>query len=690
MVIADRAAIAPKWSLVHLKHDRCLVLLRYFKSSDAASVKSHESGSEPEGNEYRLALLSGGSGKHGGGSRILSNHFGFSLSGIERAFPSSEPHAVTFKMWRGGGLWRGVLSDPLSPPSTPLLTVSQLLSWPDSVKSIDATFLSGMGPVAIAITDRLGVEDDEDDDWSGAVFEPGMHEKKMPGCSLLSYSPHTGWAEIIANDGLLPRLANGVKVTRDGSWALWRVDKTDLPTEASLGELAMAELDRPALEVKARAITDGAGNLDRYEPSPCGNYVAYTANYVPPPRSAPAASTNLNLYVGIARDDMNKTRAVSVSSVGELVIGFGWVDGLPSALWWTVQVGFNAKTYVRRVNAEFSGQLPIVALDAPCCSSNMVYQSSNGCYVYGSDTIKEALALVTADAKSGKVTGKLPQPYDSDADSLSATELEWDVGPGHRCRGMLYHRRVPGDVEARPGPLVVSLHGGPCSKVSPINKVGVYGKYRDLLEEGYRVLVPAFSGTLGFGDAWSKATIGTQGIRDVDEVIAGIQYLQRELRGTPAGRVSLVGGSYGGYLALRCAILHPDMFESVVARYPWVSTRWNGAETGDFTYEDEFWAGKSESTTWPVPADMEASDILGPQALQLINVPLLIMHGSKDDVCPVSNSKVLFNVLDNQRNSTPSDELRLVIFSGEGHGFRGRARVEADARQMKWLQKVNV
>lgn len=47
---------------------------------------------------------------------------------------------------------------------------------------------------------------------------------------------------------------------------------------------------------------------DRYEPSPCGNYIAYMANYVEPARSAPAASTHLNLYVGISTDDMNKTR----------------------------------------------------------------------------------------------------------------------------------------------------------------------------------------------------------------------------------------------------------------------------------------------------------------------------------------------------------------------------------------------
>ncbi|KAF4715653.1 diacylglycerol pyrophosphate phosphatase, partial [Perkinsus olseni] len=109
----------------------------------------------------------------------------------------------------------------------------------------------------------------------------------------------------------------------------------------------------------------------------------------------------------------------------------------------------------------------------------------------------------------------------------------------------------------------------------------------------------------------------------------------------------------------------------------------------DFTYEDEFWAGNSQSTTWPVPPELERSDVLGPQSLQLLRVPLLLMHGSKDNVCPISNSKVLFNVLDNQRRSSPSAprDLQFVIFSGEGHGFRGSSRAEADSRQIRWLQR---
>lgn len=43
------------------------------------------------------------------------------------------------------------------------------------------------------------------------------------------YGPRTGWSEALINDPeLLPRLANGVKIARNVSWAVWRVDKTDV------------------------------------------------------------------------------------------------------------------------------------------------------------------------------------------------------------------------------------------------------------------------------------------------------------------------------------------------------------------------------------------------------------------------------------------------------------------------------
>ncbi|KAF4651032.1 diacylglycerol pyrophosphate phosphatase, partial [Perkinsus chesapeaki] len=63
----------------------------------------------------------------------------FDLYNVDRVYPSGDPHTVVFKMWWDGGLWKGVLSGS---EQRPVLTVSQVLSWPGSHKSVDATFFS--------------------------------------------------------------------------------------------------------------------------------------------------------------------------------------------------------------------------------------------------------------------------------------------------------------------------------------------------------------------------------------------------------------------------------------------------------------------------------------------------------------------------------------------------------------------
>ncbi|KAF4751457.1 diacylglycerol pyrophosphate phosphatase, partial [Perkinsus olseni] len=591
----------------------------------------------------------------------------FDMYWVERTFQNGEVNIIYFKMYSPRGLWKGSLSST----ATPILTVSEVLPGTNDYESVDSTFAPGAGSIAVGL--KSG-DTKEDKYSSGIVYTPGMHERKTPLSKLYKYSPETGWEEFLGKDPELPRLAKNVRVARNGRWAVWRVDKTDLWTSADRGELAMVSLTQP--EARSREVTLGAGSL------------------------------------------------------GQLVTDFGWVEGLPNTLWWTIQDAFHSNTFVRNIGSPSGCTL---RLAVPCTTWVMAYQADGKSFIYGTETMEEKLdldqrhedhsfattcvprcreraydpdvgvrsmetpSLVAVETVKGEVVGELPLPYDAAADTLVTTELEWDVRwPDHRCRGMLYQRRRPEDDVVVPGPLVVSLHGGPCEGIRPVNKVGIYSRYRDVLEQGYQVLVPATSGTLGFGDSWSRAIIGHVGQRDVDEVASGSQYV---LRQTHVDRVSLVGSSYGAYLALRSAMYHPYLFKSVVARYPWVETRWNGATTGDFTFEDELWAGKSQSTTWPEPAGLKLSDVLVEQGLKLLQVPLLLMHGNgglemtgtDDAICPVSNSKMLFNVLTNQVNVSDAKRanlnLELVIFPGQRHGFRGNAAWEADARQLDWIRK---
>jgi dienelactone hydrolase len=173
------------------------------------------------------------------------------------------------------------------------------------------------------------------------------------------------------------------------------------------------------------------------------------------------------------------------------------------------------------------------------------------------------------------------------------------------------------------------------------------------------------------------------------DIIAGVHHLmtaaprcaaQGMWRCGSSDRVGIFGGSYGGYLTLR-AMSGPGSsagggegtkgsveadsqtpvefkFAAGVAMYGFVHNRWMTLEGGDFTWEEEY-LGK---LTWPLSAHDQRSDIFN--QIHQIDAPLLLIHGSDDDICPPSQSRVVFNSL--HHRGVPTG---LVLYPNEGHGI---------------------
>ena len=67
-------------------------------------------------------------------------------------------------------------------------------------------------------------------------------------------------------------------------------------------------------------------------------------------------------------------------------------------------------------------------------------------------------------------------------------------------------------------------------------------------------------------------------------------------------------------------------------------------------------------TTWPMTSQTTAMDTFGD--LHRITSPTLLLHGSEDPICSLSQSKVAVNVLLEKQVPTG-----LVVYPSEGHGF---------------------
>jgi dipeptidyl aminopeptidase/acylaminoacyl peptidase len=213
--------------------------------------------------------------------------------------------------------------------------------------------------------------------------------------------------------------------------------------------------------------------------------------------------------------------------------------------------------------------------------------------------------------------------------------------------------------ESRPRrDIAIYLHGGPAMEVSALRKSVDY--FDPILSQGLRVLCISYAGSLSFGDEYAKEVIGAQGRRDLCDV-------EETIKAFPGKIACVFGGSYGGFLSLHAFCKIPlNHVPCFAALYPYVSSRGCASESGDFAWEQEY-TGSKTVNEWPIPKKCLDPDVVPLlYSADVVEKPLLLLHGDKDDVCPLSQSQVVFHILRQRGN----DKVELVKFAGEGHGFK--------------------
>jgi dipeptidyl aminopeptidase/acylaminoacyl peptidase len=130
---------------------------------------------------------------------------------------------------------------------------------------------------------------------------------------------------------------------------------------------------------------------------------------------------------------------------------------------------------------------------------------------------------------------------------------------GEAISGFLYRpdpRRFPGK-----RPLIVNIHGGPESQTRP----GFLGRNNYLInEQGIAIFYPNVRGSSGFGKRFVSLDNGPFKREDSVKDIGA--FLDR-LAADPAidgNRMSVTGGSYGGYMCYASAIMYADRFKGAL------------------------------------------------------------------------------------------------------------------------------
>eukprot|EP00756_Hemistasia_phaeocysticola_P047905 Hpha_TRINITY_DN22357_c0_g1::TRINITY_DN22357_c0_g1_i1::g.177851::m.177851 len=387
-------------------------------------------------------------------------------------------------------------------------------------------------------------------------------------------------------------------------------------------------------------------------------------------------TTHMRLHV-VPTKAGNAQSARAITPPGECVTNFGVLQNDPGHLFVTYQRGLRRVTEI--VNVDKGASVWTLPGTDSVCSTVLSCGSILGgaLHVYDTEDISSFCHLVFRDGEgtsSAQLPGQLTRRND-------VREVQWKAeSDGKRVDGVVMCRiGLPNTA-----PVVVVVHGGPSgvlvsSTLCQAHAARGHDDTRSLLAAGYRVLIPAYRGSAGFGDEWQQASIGCQGDTngDLGDILSGVNWLREESGlSSPDVSVGIVGGSYGGFMVIRALAVAPEVFSAGVAHYPFVDNAWMAEETQDRTWSREYHQLPDRSGWLP----STKSDLL--PHLHRITAPLLILHGTADGICPCSQSVAVWGCL-----QKGGKRCALVTFAGEGHGFNGTALRNSLRRTTHWFQE---
>lgn len=307
-------------------------------------------------------------------------------------------------------------------------------------------------------------------------------------------------------------------------------------------------------------------------------------------------------------------------------------------------------------------------LDVPYTSFDH-YLSASGqrvAFIAGGPTTP--LEVVTLDF-STRAVDVLRESDESDVDPGYFSEPEAIVFPTTGGRTAFAYafppknRDVIGPDAERP-PLVVHVHGGPTSEMTPELDLRV----QFFTSRGFAYVDVNYGGSTGHGRAFRESLYGQWGVIDVDDAIAAAQAMVRRGMADPE-RLVITGGSAGGWTVL-CALTFRDAFAAGTSYYGVSDLE----PFATFTHKFEFKYTDVLVGPWPEAADLWA-DRSPVRHADRISRPLLILQGDEDEVVPPSQAEIVVEAL--EARGLP---YAYMVFEGEQHGFR---KVETIARALE-------
>jgi len=231
--------------------------------------------------------------------------------------------------------------------------------------------------------------------------------------------------------------------------------------------------------------------------------------------------------------------------------------------------------------------------------------------------------------------------------------------------------KPPDFVPGKRYPTILRIHGGPVSQY----QYEFDFQLQTLAGHGYLVVVANPRGSSGRGERFATAIFADWGNKDVQDVLAAIDYAVAQGLADPA-RLGVGGWSYGGILT-NYVIAQDRRFKAAVSGAS-ISNVLAGYGTDQYVreYEVELGVPWKAADTWiKLSFPFLHAD--------RITTPTLFLCGDKDFNVPLLNSEQMYQAL-----RSLGVETQLVIYPGQHHGINKpsyrRDRLE---RYLAWYDK---
>ena len=226
-------------------------------------------------------------------------------------------------------------------------------------------------------------------------------------------------------------------------------------------------------------------------------------------------------------------------------------------------------------------------------------------------------------------------------------------------------------------PLIVHPHGGPYARDFKRFDWVV----QMLSSQGYAVLQINFRGSTGYGKAFEAAGRKEWGQAMQDDITDGTKWIIEQGIADP-DRMAIFGGSYGGYAALMGAAKEPNLYRCAVSL--------NGvSDLESLLKTTRRYIGGKFSTRF-IGNLWDDRDMLRKNSpinlVDSINTPILLIHGEKDRVVDVKQSREMHKAL----LKTSNKSIQYLELSEGDHNLSGYENRLNFARTLSAFFKENL